>query len=408
MQQFKVESIRKHFPIFDKMMPNGKPLVYLDNAASTQKPQVVLDSMEEFYTSYYSNIGRGIYWPASASTQAFEDARKGISEFIKAASASCIIFTSGATDSINKVTNSFLRPKLKPGDEVVISEMEHHSNLIPWQQVCNNSGASLRVIPLIDTGDLDYRAYTQMLSPKTKFVAVTALSNTLGVINDLELIVSDAHRFNIPVLVDAAQSIAHGYTDLSNLDCDFLAFSGHKIFGPTGIGVLYGKQELLEEMDPAQFGGGTVKEVKFEKTIFREAPAKHEAGTPNIAGAIGLASALRFVKEIGRERIQLHTQSMLNYAIDKLGLIEGLQILANPEKRGPIISFTMEDIHPHDISGFLAEEGIAIRAGHHCTQPLIDLYGLPGTSRISFAMYNTTEEIDFLADTLTKTRQFFQ
>jgi len=408
MPKFEVESIKKAFPIFLKLNPDGKPLVYLDNAASTQKPRMVLEAMDEFYTGYYSNIGRGIYWPASASTQAFEQSRKEVSEFINSSDPNNIVFTAGSTDSINKVANSYLKPILKPGDEVIISEMEHHSNLIPWQQVCFDTEAKLIVIPLKESGDLDYQTFENMLSTNTRFVAVTAVSNTLGVINDLELIINGAHQFNIPVLVDAAQSIAHRQTNVTSLDCDFLVFSGHKIYGPTGIGVLYGKKDLLEEMRPAQFGGGTVEEVYFEETKFREAPHKHEAGTPNIAGAIGLAAALKFVNEVGMEQIKEHTKGLLSYALDKLTEIEGLKILGDPENRGPLFSFVLDDIHPHDISAYLAEEGIAIRAGHHCTQPLIDFLGLPGTSRISFALYNTEEEVDYLSETLVKAKQFFQ
>lgn len=408
MQSFQVDSIRKEFPIFQKINPDGKPLVYLDNAASTQKPRAVLKAMEEFYTGYYSNIGRGIYWPASASTRAYEQSRKEVSDFINAQDSANIVFTAGTTDSINKVATAFLKPKLKAGDEVVISEMEHHSNLIPWQQVCFDTGAKLKVIPLKESSDLDYDAYNKMLSTKTRFVAVTAVSNTLGVVNDLELIIKQAHQFDIPVLVDAAQSIAHGPTNVTALNCDFLVFSGHKIYGPTGIGVLYGKNDLLEEMRPAQFGGGTVEEVYFEETKFRGAPHKHEAGTPNIAGAIGLAAALRFVNEVGFEQIKGQTKYLIDYALERLNKIEGFQIIGNPKNRGPIFSFVLDDIHPHDISGYLAEEGIAIRAGHHCTQPLIDFLGLPGTSRVSFAMYNTKEEVDFLAETLIKTKLFFQ
>jgi len=407
MPNVNVSEIRREFPILQRRTPLGKDLIYLDNAASTQKPAVVVKSMEEFYTGYYSNIGRGSYWPASASTQAYEEAREKVSTFIKASSPQNIVFTAGTTDSVNKVASSFLRPRLKAGDEVVISEMEHHSNLIPWQVLCQENGAHLRVIPILETGDLDLEAYSNLLSTKTKMVAVTAVSNTLGVVNDIRSIGAEARNYDIPVFVDAAQAVAHMPLDAADLECDFLAFSGHKIYGPTGIGVLYGKHDLLEEMLPAQYGGGTVKEVMFDESRFRESPHKHEAGTPNIAGAIGLGAALDFVNNVGMEQVTSHTHDLLDYAVSRLKEIEGLEIPGNPQKRAPVFSIVMGDIHPHDIAGFLNEDGIAIRAGHHCTQPLMNILGVPGTSRISFAMYNTKEEIDELVNSLVNIRDFF-
>ncbi|HAP61099.1 MAG TPA: cysteine desulfurase CsdA [Cytophagales bacterium] len=387
--------------------PQGKSLAYLDNAASTQKPRAVLEAIEGLYTGYYSNVGRGSYWPATRASQAFEYARERLAGFIHAASAKEVVFTAGATDGINKVMQSFLRPKLQPGDNVVISEQEHHANLIPWQQACRAVGAELRVVRLLSTGDLDQEHYDSLLDDRTALVALTAVSNTLGVVNPVKEMVTAAHQHGIRVLIDAAQHVGHSPTDVQAWDADFVVFSGHKMYGPTGIGVLYGKAELLRETPPMAFGGGAIRDVGFQETLFADIPHKHEPGTPNLEGAVGLAAAIEYLQGLGMRQIHEHTEHLTQYAVMRIEGQEGASILGNPKLRAPVVSFTVEGAHPHDIAGFLAEEGIAIRAGHHCTQPLMDQLGVPGTARVSFGMYNVKEEIDLLMDVLKEVHAFF-
>ena len=403
-----VHKIREDFPILKLKNPHGNPLIYLDNAATTQKPWQVIKCIEDYYTGYNANIHRGGYWPATQATSSYENARKKVAEFIHADSEKSIIFTAGTTDSINKLLNAYLDPMLNENDEVVISEMEHHSNLIPWQQICIRKGAKLRWIPINSHGELELEIYYGLLSEKTKIVSVSAVSNTLGNITDLEKIINAAHQKNIPVLVDAAQSVPHYQTDVHLMDCDFLAFSAHKVYGPTGLGILYIKEDHLDKISPAQYGGGTIKNVSFEETIFAEAPAKFEAGTPNISGAIALASALDYVENIGWDYITNHNLELANYALESLSAINSLQILGDFKPRAPVLSFNLEGIHPHDVAGLLAEDGIAIRAGHHCTQPLMDIFKIHGTCRVSFAMYNTKDEVDKLKSSLKEVIKFFR
>jgi len=401
------DTIRAQFPIFNQKTPNGLPLIYLDNAATTQKPQFVIDAISGFYSGYNSNVGRGTYWPATKATDSFEAVRLKVKEFINAPSLKEVIFNSGTTDGINKVMQSCLLPILKAGDEVIVTEMEHHSNFLPWQRACELKGAHLRTVPLQESGDLDYKAFEEVLSSKVKFVAVTAVSNALGVVNDVAKITQLAHAVGAKVLIDAAQLLTHKKIDVQQLDCDFLAFSAHKLYGPTGVGVLYGKEELLEAMIPMSYGGGIVETVTLANTTFNGLPNKHEAGTPNIAGVIGLGAAIDFVKEHGLEQMHKHTQALCEHAIDKLKSISGIDVLGTPEERAALISITVDNAHPHDVAAFLGEKGIAIRAGHHCAQPLMDSLQVPATSRLSFAVYNTFEEVDQALAALIEVRDFF-
>lgn len=400
-------AVKAQFPIFNQKTPQGQQLIYLDNAATTQKPQSVIDAISDYYAGYNANVGRGSYWPATSATSAFANAREKVRGFINASSHKEVIFTSGTTDSVNKVVNKFLLPDLKHGDEVITTEMEHHGNFVPWQQACQQTGANLKVVPLTETGEVDYEAYEQMLTAKTKMVAITAVSNTLGTCNDLERMIRGAHAVGAKVLVDAAQLVTHRPIDVQVLDCDFLAFSGHKLFGPTGIGVLYGKEALLEAMPPMVYGGGMVKTVSLDQTSFADLPQKHEGGTSHIAGAIGLAAAIDFVLAQGIEPMHDYTQSLMHYAEDKLRKTEGVTVLAAPEERASLLSFVVKGAHPHDVASFLAEKGIAIRAGHHCTHPLMQHLKLPGTCRISFGVYNTREEVDSLVEVVEEVRDFF-
>lgn len=402
-----VEGIKQQFPIFNKANATGRELIYLDNAATTQKPQVVIDAITEYYSGYNANVGRGSYWPATAATMAFKKARESVQAFINARSQKECIFTSGTTDAINKVTRNYLIPQLKNTDTVIVSEMEHHGNFVPWQQACLQTGAELRVIPLTDDGELDYETYEAMLDDSVSFVAVTAISNTLGTKNNLKRIIETANTFNAKVLIDAAQLVTHETIDVQELDCDFLVFSGHKLFGPTGIGMLYGKQDLLEAMPPLSFGGGMVKEVTIEETTFADLPEKHEGGTSNIAGVIGLGAAIQFVNQLGVKAIHAHTKALTDYALSRLTGIEGITIMGSPGERASVISLVVGQVHPHDVASFLSERGIAIRAGHHCTHPLMKRLGVTGTCRVSFGIYNRPEDVDQLIEGLIEVRDFF-
>ncbi len=402
-----LEGIKKQFPIFNKANATGRELIYLDNAATTQKPQVVIDAITEYYSGYNANVGRGSYWPATAATTAFKKARESVQAFINARSRKECIFTSGTTDAINKVVRNYLIPNLKSTDAVIVSEMEHHGNFVPWQQACLQTGAQLRVIPLTDDGELDYEAYEAMLDDSVSFVAITAISNTLGTKNDLKRITEAAGKFDAKVLIDAAQLVTHEPIDVQQLNCDFLVFSGHKLFGPTGIGVLYGKQDLLEAMPPLSFGGGMVKEVTIEETTFADLPEKHEGGTSNIAGVIGLGAAIQFVSQLGVTAIHAHTKALTDYALSRLNDLEGITVLGSPSERASVISLMVGQVHPHDVASFLSERGIAIRAGHHCTHPLMKRLGVTGTCRVSFGIYNRPEDVDQLIEGLIEVRDFF-
>jgi len=403
---FNPETIKQQFPIFKQKTPLGQDLVYLDNAATCQKPLAVIDRITDFYAKEYGTVGRSSYWPATETTKNYNEVRGKVQRLLNAAHEDEIVFTSGTTDAINKVANSFLRPRLNAGDVVIISEMEHHANLIPWQQICTEKGALLKVIPILDSGELDYEALESLLTNKVKLLAVTGVSNALGIKNDLLRIIKAAKGFEVPMFIDAAQSVAHSEIDVVALHCDFLVFSGHKIYGPTGVGVLFGKRERLREMAPLSYGGGIVKEVTIEAASFQQSPNKHEAGTPNIAGVIGLGAAVDFINEIGYAEISAHTKAITGYALEQLKAMEGIQVIGDVDDRAPVISFVMEGVHAHDLSTFLNEKGICIRAGHHCAQPLMHRLNLMATARISFAIYNTKADIDALIIALKETQAF--
>jgi len=398
---YDIKNIREDFPILKKLI-HGKPLCYLDNAATSQKPQVVVDALNNFYLSQNANVHRGVHHLSEVSTKAFEDARIKIKEFINASSDKEIIFTRGTTEAINLVAYSYGRKNINEGDEIIISHMEHHSNIVPWQILCEEKKAKLKVIPVNENGEIIFEEYEKLITEKTKLVAIVYISNSLGTINPVEKIIQTAHKYSIPVLLDGAQAISHTKIDVQKLDCDFLAFSGHKLYGPMGIGILYGKEKLLDEMPPFLGGGDMIAKVTFEHTTYNELPYKFEAGTSNIAGAIGLGAAIDYVNKIGQFLISNHEQKLLHYATDLIKEIKGLRIIGTAKQKCSIISFVFDNIHPHDIGTFLDYEGIAIRTGHHCTQPLMHRYNIPATSRASFAMYNTVEEIDTFIQALIK------
>lgn len=400
------EKIKQQFPIFDQNTPSGQELTYLDNGATCHKPQSVIDAITNFYSNRYSTVGRASYWPSSETTVSFNAVRKQATGFLNSASQDEIVFNFGTTDGINKIANTFLRPRLNEGDQVIVSEMEHHANLLPWQQLCIEKGAELKVIPITESGDLDYNAFGTLLNDKVKFIAVTAVSNALGVKNDLKRICSMARAHDIPVFIDAAQSVSHDKVDVQDLDCDFLVFSGHKLYGPTGVGVLYAKKKWLDEMKPLSYGGGIVREVGLEDSSFVDGVARHEGGTPNIAGVIGLGAAISFVEAIGMDEIHSYLLELTNYTKARLNELEGVRVLGDPVHQAPAISFVMDDVHPHDLSTFLNEKGICIRAGHHCAQPLMKKLQVPATTRVSLAVYNTKDDIDKLIEVLEETQSF--
>jgi cysteine desulfurase/selenocysteine lyase len=386
----------------------GKPLAYLDNAATTQKPRLVIETVARFYTEMNSNVHRGVYYLSERATELYEEARRTVQRFLNAPSAAEIVFVRGTTEAINLVAHCLGRTRLREGSEILLSQMEHHSNIVPWQLVAEQTGAHLRVIPMNEHGELDLEQYEHLLTERTAIVAVVHVSNSLGTINPVAELIRQAHARGIPVLVDGAQAVAHLRVDVQQLDCDFYAFSGHKVYGPTGIGVLYAKRRWLEEFPPYQGGGDMIRQVTFERTVYNEVPYKFEAGTPNIAGAIGLKAALDYVSTRGIDTIAAHEHALLRYATERLQEIPGLRIIGTAQQKAAIISFVLSDIHPHDIGTFLDREGIAIRVGHHCTQPVMDFFGVPATSRASFALYNTPEEVDRLAAALQKVVEFFR
>lgn len=397
-----VTEIRKQFPILGRMV-KGKPLVYFDNAATSQKPQSVIDALSHYYSHYNANIHRGIHTLAEEATLAYEDTRFAVQAFIGAAAADEIIFTRGTTEAINLVANTWGRQNISAGDEIIISGMEHHSNIVPWQILCEEKSAVLKVIPVKDNGELDMEAYKELLSGKTKIVAVVHVSNSLGTVNPVKEIIAAAHQAGARVLIDGAQSAVHLEIDVQDLDCDFFAFSGHKVYGPTGIGALYGKRELLQDMPVFQGGGEMIREVTFEKTTYNDLPYKYEAGTPNIADTIALKTALDFTTQIGKDEIRKHETGLLDYATAGLQEIPGLTIIGQATNKVNLVSFVVEGAHPQDIGVLLDNMGIAVRTGHHCTQPLMRRFGIPGTVRASFALYNQQEEIDVLISGLHKT-----
>ncbi|WP_316809785.1 cysteine desulfurase [Pedobacter heparinus] len=394
--------LRQQFPILSRMV-KGKPLVYFDNAATSQKPQCVIDALTHYYTYYNANIHRGIHTLAEEATMAYEATREAVREFVGAGATEEIIFTRGTTEAINLVAFTWGRQNIGPGDEIIISGMEHHSNIVPWQILCEENHAVLKIIPVTDEGELAIEAFKELLSSKTKLVSVVHVSNSLGTINAVNEIVTAAHLVGARVLVDGAQSAVHLDIDVQKMDCDFFAFSGHKVYGPTGVGVLYGKRELLQDMPVFQGGGEMIKEVTFEKTTFNDLPYKYEAGTPNIADTIALKAALDFISAAGKDQIRLHEAALLAYATARLKTIPGLSIIGEAKDKASLVSFIVKDVHPQDIGVLLDNMGIAVRTGHHCTQPLMKRFGIPGTVRASFALYNNLEEIDVLIAGLGKT-----
>ena len=403
---FDVARIREDFPILDQMV-NGKPLVYLDNAATTQKPQVVIDALVNYYTSDNSNVHRGVHTLSQRATEDFDIGRSKARQFLNAGSDQEIIFVKGTTDGINLVAQSYARPNLGEGDDIIISTMEHHSNIIPWQVLCQEKGAHLRVIPISDAGELLIDEYEKLLTPRTKLVAITHVSNVLGTVNSIEQIVEIAHNRGVPVLVDGAQAVPHMAVDVQKLGCDFYVFSGHKIYGPTGIGVLYGKSELLEAMPPYQLGSEMIKSVTFEHTIYNDLPFKFEPGTPHIAGVIGMGSAIDYLNGIGMDRIDAYEHDLLEYGMECLSGIDGVQLIGTAPGKSSVMSFVMDSAHPHDIGTILDTEGVAVRTGHHCAQPLMHRFGVPATARASLSFYNTKDEIDLLVKAIDRVIEVF-
>jgi len=395
MTNFPVEKIRADFPILAELIRN-KPLVYLDNAASCQKPQAVIDSIVHLYSHDYANVHRGVHTLSVRSTDKFEGARTKVKDFINAVSEKEIIFVRGATEAINLVAQSYGKANIKAGDEILITAMEHHSNIVPWQMLCEQTGAILKVAPINLQGELIYDEFEKLISDKTKLVSVVHMSNALGTINPVKKIIAVAHAKNIPVLLDGAQAIPHMAVDVQDLDCDFYVFSGHKLYAPSGIGVLYGKQALLEAMPPYQGGGDMIRKVTFEETEYNVLPYKFEAGTPNIADVVGLGAAIDYLNGIGMDNIAAYEAELLDYATERAKQIKGLRIIGEAEHKGAILAFVLDKIHPHDIGTMLDSLGIAVRAGHHCAMPVMDFFKVPATARASFAMYNTKEEIDVL------------
>jgi cysteine desulfurase / selenocysteine lyase len=403
---FDVQRVRRDFPILNQKI-HGKPLVYLDNAATTQKPQAVIDAMVRSYAEDNANIHRGVHLLSERATRAYEESRIKVQTFLNAPDLREIIFVRGTTEAINLVAQTFGRANIFRGDEVLITEMEHHSNIVPWQLICEEKGAHLKVIPIADEGELRIDLVDSLLTDRTKIVAVVHVSNSLGTINPITTIVEKAHARGIPVLVDGAQAVAHMPVDVQALGCDFYAMSGHKLFGPTGIGVLWGRLPLLEKMPPYQGGGDMISSVSFTKTTYNVVPNKFEAGTPNIAGSVGLGAAIDYLNGIDFGAVQAYEGELLAYGTRALTAVPGIRLVGTASKKASILSFVMEDVHPHDIGTILDQEGVAIRTGHHCTQPLMERMGVPATARASLALYNTKEEIDALVGALTRVREIF-
>jgi cysteine desulfurase/selenocysteine lyase len=403
---FNIDLIRKDFPLLNRTIYN-KPLVYLDNGATTQKPAPVIECVNSFHTFRNSSIHRGVHYLAEQATEDFENARKTVQHFINARNSHEIIFTAGTTSAINGIAFSFGERYIKPEDEIIITEMEHHANIVPWQMLCERKNAVLRVVPFTDDGVLDTEYLKNLISEKTKLLAVTYVSNALGTVNPLEEIISLMHRHNIPVLVDAAQSVQHIQTDVQKLGCDFFIFSGHKVYGPTGIGILYAAEKWLEEMPPFSYGGEMVDTVTFEKTTWNTLPFKFEAGTPNYIGAVGLAEALKYISDIGLDNIRSHEQQVLDYGTRRLLDLGYITIYGKAAHKSSILSFAIRDVHPYDAGMVIDKMGIAVRTGTHCAQPVMQHYHIPGTIRASIAMYNTKEEIDILVNAVIRVREMF-
>ncbi len=403
---FDVEEVRKDFPILDRIV-HGKPLVYLDNAASSQKPRAVIDAITDYYSRYHSNIHRGVHTLSEEATAAYEGARAKVRDFLKAASEREVIFVRGTTEAINLVAQAYARPNLRPGDEVLISEMEHHSNIVPWQVVCEQTGAQLVVAPMNDAGDLILEEYERRLSSRTRIVALTHVSNAIGTLNPVSELTRLAHEHGAVVLIDGAQAVPHLPVDVRELGCDFYAFSGHKMYGPTGIGALWGRLELLESMPPYETGGSMIRTVTFEKTTYARVPESFEAGTPDISGAIGLGVAVDWLSRLGLDSLAAHEDELLRLATDAVSELPEVTIIGRPRERVGVLSLNIGEIHAHDVGTILDQEGIAVRAGHHCAQPVMQHYGVPATTRVSFGAYNTREEIDRLMIGLKRVLEIF-
>ena len=403
---FNLQSIRDDFPILSTLM-NDKPLIYLDNAATSQKPSTVIEAVENFYKTGNSNIHRGVFRLSEQATARYEATRKDFAQFISAEKESEVVFVKGVTEAINLIAYGFSQSILKEGDEILISEMEHHANIVPWQIACEQTGAVLKVIPVLDDGSLDISAFEALLSEKTKLLSIVHISNALGTINPIKSMINKAHALGVPVLVDGAQSAPHMKVDVKDLDCDFYVFSGHKLFAPTGVGVLYGKEKWLEQLPPYQSGGDMIEKVDFGGTTFKGLPGKFEAGTPNIAGVIGLSEAIQYLQKLDREGAMAHEDALLIQATEGLAQIDGLRLIGTAKEKASIVSFVFDDIHAHDVGTFLDAGGIAIRTGHHCTMPLLKRYNVPATARASFAFYNNANDVDCLVESLKKMKSFF-
>ena len=406
-QMLDVERVRRDFPILARLV-HGRPLVYLDSAASAQRPQAVLHAVEDYETRSHANVHRGVHLLSQEATAAYEGARERVRRFLNARSTREIIFTRGTTEAINLVAQSFARPRLGPGDEILITALEHHANIVPWQIVRDQTGCSLSVAPINERGELLLDRFIERLTPRTRLVAVAHVSNALGTILPIEAIIAAAHARGVPVLIDGAQAVPHLAVDMRALDCDFYAFSGHKLYGPTGIGVLYGREELLAAMPPWQGGGDMILTVSFERTTYNELPWKFEAGTPNISGTVGLAAAMDYVERLGFAAIAAHEHALLEEATAGLAGIAGLRIIGTAAHKAAVISFTLEGVHPHDLGTILDSEGVAVRTGHHCAMPVMDFFGVPATARASFACYNTHEDVRRLIEALHKAREVFR
>ena len=400
------EAIKADFPTLNQKI-NGNDLIYLDNAATTQKPANVIKAVENYYKLINSNIHRGVHTLSGKATEAYENARSSIAEFIKADNRKEIIFVRGATEAINLVAHSYVKPILEEGDQIIISQMEHHANIVPWQIICEERKAKLRIIPMNRKGELLLSEFKKLINEKTKFVSINHVSNTLGTVNPVEEIVKISQSKNIKIMIDGAQAIQHIPLDMVKLAADFYCFSGHKMYAPTGIGVLYGKTELLEKMPPYQGGGDMIKSVTFEKTIYNDIPNRFEAGTPNISGVIGLGAAIEYLTEIGMNHIYEHEKELLDYATQEIKKIERVKIIGNSDNKASVLSFVIEEIHPHDVGTIMDKHGVAVRTGHHCTQPIMDFYGIPATARASFGIYNSKIDVDCMINAIKKTIEVF-
>ncbi|MEJ8569788.1 aminotransferase class V-fold PLP-dependent enzyme [Elongatibacter sediminis] len=405
--EFDIDRVRRDFPILQREV-HGKPLVYLDTAASAQRPQAVIDAVSNFYREHNANVHRGVHLLSQEATDAYEDARRVLARWIHAESEREIVFTRGTTESVNLVAQSFVRPRVGPGDQIVITHMEHHSNIVPWQMVCEQTGAELVVAPIDERGELILDRLEALLGPQVKILALVHTSNALGTVNPVQEICAMANRHGIPVLVDGAQAMPHGRVNVQELDCDFLCLSGHKMYGPTGIGALWARQQWLEDMPPYQGGGEMIRTVTFDKTEYNDVPAKFEAGTPNIAGGVGLGAAVRYLDSLGMEAIAAHEHEVLEYGTERLLAVEGLRIIGTARNKAGVLSFTIEGVHPHDLGTLIDHYGVALRTGHHCAMPVMQFFGVPATARASLGLYNTKHEIDILADALERTVQMLR